>query len=358
MSRHHHGARLRDLIERGRRVLVLENELIRVELLPDKGSDIVSFLHKPSDTDVLWHASAGLRRPGPDGRPESEGAAAYMDLYEGGWQECLPNGGAGVTYRGAPVPFHGELWSASWDVRVDLDTPERVTVTLSVETPRTPFRVEKRLSLASGRTVLEIDETVINLSPEPIDLMWGNHPAFGAPFLDGTCRVDVPPCTVSSHRSEPIGPESAIAFGRTFDWPLAPRADGAGTVDLTQVPGPEVGRTEWVSLSGMAEGWYGLTSGARNVGFGLRWDVAVFPYVWFWQVWGGGAGYPWWGREYVCALEPWTSRPDAGLTEAIANGTARRIEGHGRIQTRLLAVMWHGRDRIGGITADGDVLDG
>ena len=63
MSRHHHGARLRDLVERGRRVLVLENELLRVELLPDKGSDIVSFLHKQSDTDPLWHSAAGLRRP-------------------------------------------------------------------------------------------------------------------------------------------------------------------------------------------------------------------------------------------------------------------------------------------------------
>ena len=356
MSRHHHGARVRELNERGRRLLVLENELLRVELLPDKGADIVSFLHKPSDTDPLWRSSAGVRRPAEDGRRPGADADAFMDGYEGGWQECFPNGGASVTYRGAPIPFHGELWAAAWDVRIDEDTPERVVVTLTTETARTPFRVEKRLSLASGRAVLEIDETVTNLSTESLDVMWGNHPAFGAPFLDGSCRVDVPACTVSSHRSDPIGPDSAIAFGRTFDWPAAPLADGPGTLDLSQVPGPEAGRSEWVSLSGMAEGWYGVTSGRQKVGFGLRWDVAVFPYVWFWQVWGGGAGYPWWGREYVCALEPWTSRPDAGLLEAIANGTARRIEGGASLSTRLLAVMWDGRDRIGGISADGEIV--
>lgn len=353
MSRHHHGARIRDLSERGRRVLALENELLRVELLPDTGSDIVSFLHKPSDTDVLWRRAGGLKRAGADGRPAADDAQAFLDLYRGGWQECFPNGGSGVLHRGAPIPFHGELWSAAWDVHVEEDTPERVRVLLAVETPRTPFRVEKRLILESGRPVLTIEETITNLSRDPMEFMWGHHPAFGAPFVDATCRIDLPPCRGSTEREAPI-PTSTLAFGATFDWPMAPLAAG-GELDLRQVPGPDAGRSEWVSLSGMAEGWYGITSGARRVGFGLRWDVAVFPYLWFWQVWGGEPGHPWWGREYDFALEPWTSRPDSGLLEAIRNGTARTLAGGERLSTRLHAVMWQDRDGIAGIDADGEV---
>ncbi|MFO1539246.1 MAG: aldose 1-epimerase [Chloroflexota bacterium] len=353
MSRHHHGARIRDIHERGRRVLVLENELIRVELLPDKGSDIVSFLHKPSDTDALWHSAIGLRRPAEDGRRPADDLTAFMDLYEGGWQECFPNGGPGVTYRGAPIPFHGELWAAAWDVSIVEDTPERVSVLLTVETARTPFRVEKRLTLASGRAVLVIDETIENTSATPFPVMWGHHPAFGAPFIDETCRIDLPPATGAT-KPGPAAPDSVLAPGAEFAWPHAPRADG-GTIDLRAVPGPDARRSEWASMSGMAEGWYGVTSARRRVGFGMRWDVAVFPYLWFWQVWGGGPDYPWWGREYDFALEPWTSRPDAGLLEAIANGTARTIAGGERLSTRLLAVMWDDRDGIAGIDADGTV---
>ena len=84
-------------------------------------------------------------------------------------------------------------------------------------------------------------------------------------------------------------------------------------------------------------------------------DVALFPYLWYWQVWGGGPDYPWWGREYDCALEPWTSRPDGGLLEAIANGTAHTIEGGETRTSRIHAVMWSGRDGIAGIDADGTV---
>jgi len=353
MSRHHHGARIRDFHERGRRVLVLENELIRVELLPDKGSDIVSFLHKPSDTDAMWHSEIGLRRPGEDGRRPADDLTAFMDRYEGGWQECFPNGGQSVTYRGAPIPFHGELWAAAWDVRVEEETPERVVVALVVETARTPFRVEKRLTLTAGRPVLTIDETIENRSASGFPVMWGHHPAFGAPFVDASCRIDLPACAGATHPGPPA-PDAVLAQDRPFTWPHAPLAAG-GTLDLREVPGREARRSEWVSLSGMEEGWYGVTNRSRRVGFGMRWDVAVFPYLWFWQVWGGGADYPWWGREYDFALEPWTSRPDSGLLEAIANGTARTIAGGERLSTRIHAVMWDGRDGIAGIDADGNI---
>ncbi len=351
MSRHHHGARIRSFREGGRDVIALENELVRVELLPGKGADIVSFLHKPTDTDALWHSARGIRRPADDGRAPADDATAFLDRYEGGWQECFPNGGPGVTHRGAPIPFHGELWSAAWDASIEQDTPERVSVLLSVETHRTPFRVEKRLTLESGRAVLTIDETITNLSHDRFPVMWGHHPAFGAPFLGADCRIDLPPCRGTTRRSDPM-PGAHLAFGADFDWPMAPLADG-GELDLRVVPGPDARRSEWVSLSGMAEGWYGITNRARRAGFGLRWDVALFPHLWFWQVWGGEPDWPWWGREYTMALEPWTSRPDAGLTDAIANGTARTIDGGERLSTRLLAVMWGDKDAIAGIDADG-----
>jgi hypothetical protein len=352
MSRHHHGARVRDFTEAGRRVMALENELIRVELLPDKGSDITSFLHKPSDTDFMWRSARGLRPPIPGGRLPGPSDAVNFDEYEGGWMECFPNGGGGLTYRGAPLPFHGELWSAGWSVAITEDAPERISVTLTVETPRTPFRVEKRLTLESGRAALIVDESITNLSSIPMDFMWGHHPVFGPPFLDDTCRVDIPAATGSTSRPAPMN-TSALEFPSEFDWPHAPLANG-GTTDLSIVPGPDEGRLEWACLKELREGWYGITNGSRRVGFGMRWDVGVFPFVWYWQCWGGEPDYPWWGRHYNCALEPWTSWPD-GLDNAMANGTSRVLDGNATVETRLIAVAYDGRERIDGIDADGEV---
>ena len=184
----HFGARVRDLTEGGRRILTLENEHIRVELLPDKGSDIVSFVHKASDTDVLWRSPMGLAAPNPGGRRPGSDLAAYMDEYEGGWQECLPNGGLGVTYRGAEVPFHGELWASSWDVDIEVDTPETVRVALRVETPRTPSA--RTSSQVSGLT-WRFSQTKYPFRPRRFSSSVARTPSTGASFRAAAARSEI-----------------------------------------------------------------------------------------------------------------------------------------------------------------------
>jgi hypothetical protein len=353
MSGHHFGARLHEYTWMGYRTLVLENELIRVEILADRGSDIVTFLHKPSDTDFMWHRSAALRPAGLGSAPRGVDEHVFNDLYEGGWQECLPNGGTSVVYKGAPLPFHGELLALPWEVAVLEDRPEVVSVRLSVRTVRTPFLLEKTLTLRSGRPVLEIDETLTNLAAEDMDLMWGHHPAFGPPFLDSSCRIDVPACRASTDRLEPW-PGGYVEFDAHFDWPMAPLRAG-GVRDISAVQGPEARTGDLVCLSGFEEGWYGITNGRRRVGFGVRWDASLFPYLWFWHVWHGMPGYPWYGQNYVCALEPWSTWPEAGLLKAIENGRALHVAGRGTITTRLLAVAYDGTERIRRIDESGDV---
>jgi hypothetical protein len=353
MSRHHYGARLHDYTERGYRTVALENSLIRVEVLADKGTDIISYLHKPSDTDFMWHRPGGLRAAGLESTPRGVDEFVFVDAYEGGWQECFPNGGQSVLYKGAQLPFHGELLALPFEVAVLEDAPAAVSVRFSAETMRTPFRLEKTLTLRGEEAVLEIEERITNLADEPLDVMWGHHPAFGPPFVDDSCRIDLPPCRGTTERSGPW-PGSELEFAVAFDWPLAPRRDG-GRRDLSAVPGPESEIADWVRLSGFTEGWYGVTSGRRRVGFGLRWDAAVFPHLWFWHVFGGMPGFPWYGRNYNFALEPWTSHPDGGLLRAIENGSARRIGPRETIETRMLAVAYSGVERISGIDETGAV---
>ena len=353
MSRHHFGARLHDYAASGYRTLALENAQVRVEVLADKGSDIVGFLHKPSDTDFMWHRPGGLRAAPLESTPRGVDEFVFVDAYEGGWQECFPNGGQSVAYKGTQLPFHGELLAAPFGVEVLEDTPEVVSVRLSAETMRTPFRLEKTLTLRAEGAVLEIDERLENLAEEPFEVMWGHHPAFGTPFVDDSCRIDLPACKGTTARSEPW-PGTELEYATVFDWPLAPRRDGTRR-DLSVVPGMESKVADWVRLYDFADGWYGVTNGRRRVGFGLRWDTAVFPNIWFWHVFGGMPGYPWYGRNYNFALEPWTSYPDGGLLRAIENGSARHIGPREALETRMLAVAYSGTERITGIDPRGQV---
>jgi hypothetical protein len=324
-----------------------------VEVLADKGSDIVAFLHKPSDTDFMWRREIGLRPAGLGSEPRGADEFTFVDRYEGGWQECLPNGGESVRYKGAQLPFHGELLTAPFSVEVLEDRPEVVSVRLAVRTLRTPFVLEKTLTLRSGRAVLEIDERLENLADEGMAIMWGHHPAFGPPFLDDSCRIDLPPCRATTERAEPW-PDSRLEWDAPFDWPNAPLKAG-GTRDLSVIPAAETRTADWVRLHDFEEGWYGLTSGRRRVGFGLRWDASLFRHLWFWHVFGGMQGYPWWGLNYDCALEPWTSWPDGGLTRAIDNGSALQVGARQVVTTRLLAVAYADAERITGISDEGEV---
>lgn len=335
-------------------MLSLENELIKAELRLNNGAEFVSFLHKPTDTDFLWHRPVALRSAPVQSIPRGIDEHTFNDRYLGGWQECFPNAGNPVDYKGARLPFHGELLTLDFSCRILTDTPEEVVVLLFAETMRMPFLLEKKLTLCSGSGVLKIEEKMTNLSDLSLNAVWGQHPAFGPPFVDDSCRIDFPPCRCTTERSEPW-PESRIKYAVEFDWPMAPLKDG-GTRDLSIIPGPESGITELVFLSGFTEGWYGITNRNAKVGFGLRWDSELYRHVWFWQVFGGFSEYPWFRRNYNFALEPFSSFPESGLLKAIENGTALEFGPNESKETTLLAVAYAGRERIKGISETGEVL--
>ncbi|MBC7334272.1 MAG: hypothetical protein H5T85_07450, partial [Actinobacteria bacterium] len=85
------GCRFKEIIENGYRSLVLENEVIRICINLDKGSDIYEFLYKPNDVDFMWKSPLEIRgnRKTPFTRNLEYGN--FLDIYEGGWQDILPN---------------------------------------------------------------------------------------------------------------------------------------------------------------------------------------------------------------------------------------------------------------------------
>jgi hypothetical protein len=326
---------------RGQRLVVLENELLRVAVLPEKGAEITAFHYKPGDVDPLLRLPGDPRPPTPYPAtiPSSDGA--FMDAYSGGWQEMFPNAGGPCQVAGAQFGRHGEVALLPWRWAITEDRPERVAVRFWVRTVRTPFYLERTMSLDSGRAVLTLDEAVVNEGDEEIAFIWGHHPAFGRPFLDGACTLDVPAERVEVHAG-PSDPVQRLTPGSSGPWPVMPGADGQ-PLDLRPIPGPESHHADMLYLTGLQQGWYALTNHRLGLGFAMAWPVEVFPVLWVWQEFCGSRGYPWYHNAYALGLEPCTSFATtrlAGLAEVIQAGRERHLSPGARLTAGLKATIF------------------
>lgn len=339
-----------DYTYRGMRVAFLENETLAIGVLLDKGADIFQFLYKPRDVDFLWQSPIPMRRPFVATSALPEGA--FHDQYYGGWQEVLPSAGwAEEPYQGTYQGLHGEVSLLPFEARLLEDSVEKVQLELTVRCYRSPLHLTRTLSLRGAEPTLFIEERLDNESAGEFAIMWGHHPAFGAPFLDETCFVQAPASTVdvlAFHENGLWEP------GEGYQFPMVPNRRSGALEDITRVRPTGIRSVDVVRFTGLSEGWYGLTSERLGLGFGMAWDAALFRNLWMWQVYGGHHDYPWYGRTYNCALEPFTSWPPAGVQNAIANGTAHVMGPGESIQTELVAVAYEG-ESISRVRPDGRV---
>jgi len=339
-----------DYTYRGLRVAFLENEMLRVGVLLDKGADIFEFVYKPRDLDFLWQSPIPLRAPFVATSALPEGA--FHDYYYGGWQEVLPSAGwAKDPYQGTFQGLHGEVSLLPFEAEVVEDSVEQVSLRVRTRCYRSPLLLERAMTLSRGRAALVVSERLVNEAPVEFAVMWGHHPSFGAPFLDDSCVVQTPARTVrvlSYHRNGLWEPGDAYQFPRVKN-----RRSG-DLQDIRQVLSPETQSVDVVSFWDLAEGWYGLTNRRQRVGFGMAWDPRLFQCLWMWQVYGGHTDYPWYGRTYNCALEPFTSWPPAGVANAVQNGTALMLRPGEQIETVLAAVAYEG-EGVTRITPAGSV---
>jgi Domain of unknown function (DUF4432) len=318
------GARILEYEHKGMRVVFLENEKLRVGVLVDKGTDIIEFNHKPTDTDFVWLAPGGVRNPTSYLSTEPDPLATFLDYYPGGWQEIFPNGGAPSSYLGASFGQHGEVSNLPWDHHIVEDGEEAVAVRFSVRTQKTPFLLEKLLRLRSGEGGIQFEETLTNESAVHLRAMWGHHIVFGRPFLEEGCRVRIPEGTSVVPHDEPIDPDGRrVRGGESYSWPVAADESGA-EVDLSVLPARGT-PSEIVYIKDLSEGWYEIGNPKKDLGFRVEWDVRQMPYLWFWQEFGASRFYPWYGRNYNVGLEPFSSFPTNGIEEAVENGTALSI---------------------------------
>jgi len=331
---------------RGLRTVTLENDLLSATVLVDKGADIYTLVHHASGVDVLWKAPWGLREPGRGVAPAPTSEVAWLEHFAGGWQELFPNGGDACIYKGVELPFHGEASTLPWTAMVLEDTPQEARVLFSVRLFRSPFRLERTMTVRDGAPVLTLDERVTNEGAEPLAAMWSHHPCLGAPFLGPDCLVDTDARTVWAEPTYDTL-NGRLRPGGRWTWPRAEARDGA-PVDLRRVPAK--GADLFAYLGDFAEGWYAVTNPALGFGLAMVWPAQVFPHAWLWQELRGSRGFPWYGAAYTMAVEPASSVPGLGLNRVMeGTGTHVMLEAGESLEFTLRAIFYDADASTGGV---------
>lgn len=329
-----YGCRIRRYEMNGIEMLSMENDLIKTVISVGKGADIVELVDKQSDTDLLWHSFTEQKNAF---RLQSvnQSAGNFFDAYAGGWQELFPTYGDNTVYEGAEIGIHGEACIYPWTAEVLEDIPERIRVRFSLKTARTPFALEKELSLTLGSRALSMKQKVTNLSPVERDFMWGHHPAFGYPFLDENVKIrfhGTPKVTVPAATALPQSPFDQAAEGT---WPVLMDRDGK-PFDLSRAHAPEEKLYTEAYVSELEDGWYELFNTRKKIGIRMSWNKEVFPYVWIWGMYCGFDDYPWYGRAYTLGVEPWSTVP-ADYQVASARGLTMKLGPGASLASELCA---------------------
>jgi hypothetical protein len=312
----------------------MENELLRLVVLPDAGAKVWQIHYKPLAADLLWN--------NPSLGPSRQALyASYDDTWAGGWDELFPNDEAGELL-GFNLPDHGELWTGEWQAeRVELNgTPG---LRLRYATPVSNFRVEKTLALRSSSAVLEVKYKLTNHGKKEFPFLFKLHPAFA---VSANHRIDFPTMTV---RREPEFAGTLGAAPMVFRWPDAQVSDAM--LDLRQVPDEHSGAVHFFYGTELASGWCGMTNRATRLAAGLRFDPEVFSTCWLFATHGG------WRDLNVAVLEPATGYP-YNMRAMIDGGHARWLAPGETLETSVLFSVQEGLSSIGGIDENGVIRPG
>ena len=322
----------------GLKAIYLENDFLSIGVLADRGSDIFQFYYKPGDIDFLLRLPKGIRNPVTTFSQIRNTGSQFEDYYYGGWQICLPNS-APFNYRGAELGQHGEVSLIPWKVEILHFDVSKICLECTVEPLRIPIRIQRRMILECDKRYLTIEETVTNLGDTDIDLMWGQHIAFGGVFIEEGLKIE----TNSRYMETELEMGKAVKYLRyqKFNWPLALDKEGKWIDASILSPSGANGCSELSYLSGYEESaFYSVYNEKRNVGFALKWDGSLFKALWVWEERNATKDFPWWGMCDAVALEPWTSKWTGQPLEAIARNEWLKLLRGNSIKTHFKAYAY------------------
>ena len=301
-------------------VVELENDLLKISILAGRGADLAELIYKPRSFNLAWQTSTGWPKTKTSVAHPAD-VESFLFGYPGGWQSIFPNGGAPSKYNGIEFGQHDEVSMLSWNYEIVRNDEEEISIRFSTFTRKVKFKYEKTFTLRRGIATVFLNEQITNLAEATTETMWGNHISFGEPFIDEYSVVEIDSSTRVIPHAEAISSTGRrVGSSEEFNWPTAVGENGE-LINFSRIPKKNT-KSEILYLHDFKEPRYVVRSPTIGLAAKVSWDRKNFPYLWFWQEFGGANEYPWFGKHFNIGLEPFSSYPTSGLAEAVSNGSA------------------------------------
>ena len=290
------GCRFYEFTFHGFRSLLIENDCIRTVMLLDKGTDIISFVDKKTDTEFVWTNPMGiscLEKIRKGNMDEN----CFSDNYVGGWFEILPNLGAPCEFAGKHFTGHGEVCNLPWDYTVHKDSEEEIQLLFITRLSKYPFELRKKLTVKKGEAKLQFDEEIRNIGETSLEYTWAHHPNVGKPFLNEDCVIELPFIN-----------------------------------EIIQVPAVGSMTEEILTYEDISEGCAIIRDVKKGIGLQMDWDKAVFKHCKLWINAGNTQGHHHHGGAYVVCVLPSSSKT-MDLDKASLNGETLVLGGNSSMKS-------------------------
>lgn len=170
------------LVSRTFTLIVLENDYLRLTIMPELGGRIYQAVYKPTGHNIFYQNP--VLKPSPWGPPEM------------GWWLA-----AGGMEWGLPVEEHGYEWGIPWSYQVT-DLPDGVMVEVADSTAPDRLRVKVAITLPDDAAYFQVAPTLENPTSQPIDYkFWLNAMLAPGPAnqVSPYLRIIMPTSEVTVH---------------------------------------------------------------------------------------------------------------------------------------------------------------
>ena len=287
---------------RGRRAVAIENDQLRVTVLP-AGGHIAEVLDKRTGINPLWSP------PWDPIEPSAFDAAAHAERFGRGSDARLLAGIAGhnlcLDIFGGPsddeaaagMTAHGEGSVAAYEI-----TESDRSLCMRADFPLARIAFERRLELV-GRAV-QVEERVESQCDVDRPIGWTQHVTLGPPFLEKGLTEFRASATRSRTYEGQFGVADYLVPAASFDWPAAPRA-GGGTADMRRFTDAAVSSayTAHLITADADPAFFVAFSPRAELAFGYAWHAADFPWLGIWEENCSRTAAPWNGRTVARGME-------------------------------------------------------
>lgn len=247
---------------------ILENDHLKVSVIPELGAKIAQITDKHANYEWLWEDPTRPLR-------ERQPGDSYDEHDITGFDECFPNIGIS-SYPGDPnliLPDHGELWSQAWSFQRTNDS-----IVTTVKGKVLPYTFIREITLKDQSLIFSY--AIENTGQENFKGFWSAHPLFHAVEGMQILINGNPPMTKEFSFSGRMGRDGNDGYAGHLDkykWPNTIGESGE-SFDLSQITLTET-LTDKVVIATPDDGEITLLNPRHKCAIRFTLDPQEIPYV-------------------------------------------------------------------------------